>query len=833
MNSTTLPACLPKEYVYDILEGLKVEILIDCNVYQIPIEALFVMAARKNIKRGFLFVSKILGKHIPVHPLIPFVGGAALAARYASLVHGEKVFEENCDFAQAFVNEQVLEETWSYVSRHVLPLPEKTLFIGFAETATSLGHSVFSAFAENAQYIHTTRETIIGIDNMLNFAEEHSHATEHYCYAIDPALFENENMIVLVDDEITTGKSALNFIKAIQNKYPRKKYAVVSLLDWRSAAEKQRFMDVEEELGISIHAISLLAGSITVTGKPVLEAQEAVWQEKRVAPQKPAVERLFLDHELGKTVNFSSAAADGQRNFLPYLRSTGRFGISSIQEQEMEKQFCKVGMFLKEKRQGHSTLCLGTGEFMYIPFKLASYMGDGVKVQSTTRSPIHPASHEGYGVKEAISFACPGDSAVANYVYNIPPGHYDEIFIFFERGVPAKDLESLWKAFEPIGTKKIWCVICSNTPLIPHPQPIGSYSRQDAIFLLKNIDGLVPEIDNQRREEAIQGGTHYSEMLPVEYQPTADYIALFHQMLEASGEKIALAAAVVAEQIVKLKGKSVVLVSLARAGTPIGILIKRYMARQYGIDLPHYSISIIRGKGIDENALLYIMQQHPGFAIQFIDGWTGKGAITTELIEACQGFNEKYDKKVEPDLAVLADPGHCVSLYGTREDFCIPSACLNSTVSGLISRTVHRRDLIGQLDFHGAKFYKEWMKEDVSGLFIETIANHFPGTHREAAAIAEERLKGKNTPTWAGLKSIQELKKHFDIPSINMIKPGVGETTRVLLRRIPWKILIDSQDNPNLQHILLLAEERGVAVEEFPGMAYSCCGLIKTMGADV
>ena len=59
---------------------------------------------------------------------------------------------------------------------------------------------------------------------------------EHYCYAIDPALFENDDMVVLVDDEITTGKSALNFIRAIQSKYPRKKYGVVSLLDWRSVS---------------------------------------------------------------------------------------------------------------------------------------------------------------------------------------------------------------------------------------------------------------------------------------------------------------------------------------------------------------------------------------------------------------------------------------------------------------------------------------------------------------------------------------------------------------------------------------------------------------------
>ncbi|MNE86395.1 hypothetical protein D3C80_1834910 [compost metagenome] len=66
--------------------------------------------------------------------------------------------------------------------------------------------------------------------------------------------------------------------------------------------------------------------------------------------------------------------------------------------------------------------------------------------------------------------------------------------------------------------------------------------------------------------------------------------------------------------------------------------------------------------------------------------------------------------------------------------------------------------------------------------------------------------------------------------NINLIKPGVGETTRVLLRRVPWKIIVDTKYNPNLRHIMLLAEERGVPVEEYPGLAYSCCGIIKPLG---
>ncbi|WP_305037295.1 RNA-binding protein, partial [Bacillus cereus group sp. BfR-BA-01441] len=61
------------------------------------------------------------------------------------------------------------------------------------------------------------------------------------------------------------------------------------------------------------------------------------------------------------------------------------------------------------------------------------------------------------------------------------------------------------------------------------------------------------------------------------------------------------------------------------------------------------------------------------------------------------------------------------------------------------------------------------------------------------------------------------------------IKPGVGETTRVLLRRIPWKILIRKQNNPDLKHILLLAKEKNAPIEIYENMAYSCCGLIKPL----
>ncbi|RED63156.1 cysteine protease StiP family protein [Cohnella lupini] len=363
------------------------------------------------------------------------------------------------------------------------------------------------------------------------------------------------------------------------------------------------------------------------------------------------------------------------------------------------------------------------------------------------------------------------------------------------------------------------------------PSFMGSYKPEDAVFLLKDLSHLDLERGTEDREEAIQTGTHYSEMLPVEYRPSEAYISLFRDTLRDTARRVAEAVAVVSEQIVSNRGTSIVLASLARAGTPIGVLIKRYILANYGVDLPHYSISIIRGKGIDENALKYMLRAHPDVAIQFIDGWTGKGAIRKVLVQALDGFGKKYGAKLNDDLAVLADPGHCSATFGTREDFLIPSACLNATVSGLLSRTVLRDDLIGPDDYHGAKYYREWEKEDMSNVFVDAIEPYFDSVKAAAKEKAEQllTLDSEALVTWKGERDIRRIQSDLGIADINLIKPGVGETTRVLLRRVPWKILVDDLNNPNLSSIMLLASDRGVPVEVYPNLTYSCCGIIKPL----
>lgn len=361
---------------------------------------------------------------------------------------------------------------------------------------------------------------------------------------------------------------------------------------------------------------------------------------------------------------------------------------------------------------------------------------------------------------------------------------------------------------------------------------MGSYSEDDVKFLLKDLSDFELEGTTESRERRIQTGEHYSESLPVEYQPPEEYISLFHQTLEDCKTNIATLVGVVAEEIYKNKGEDGVLVSLARAGTPVGILIKRYLEWKYRISLPHYSISIIRGRGLDLNAIKYILASHPEGEIQFIDGWTGKGAISIELTKACQDFKEKEGIQLDDSLAVLADPGHCSNLFGTRDDVMIPSACLNSTVSGLVSRTVLNRAYIGPDDFHGAKYYKELQDVDFSNEYLAVITKEFS----QVAAGIEAQMAKKRTEsvevTFSGLKTVEKIMEKFHINDMNFVKPGIGETTRVLLRRVPWKILIKDIASPQVKHILMLCQERNVPVEVYPNMEYTCCGLIKKVDDD-
>ena len=346
----------------------------------------------------------------------------------------------------------------------------------------------------------------------------------------------------------------------------------------------------------------------------------------------------------------------------------------------------------------------------------------------------------------------------------------------------------------------------------------GSYKNEDVTILLKDITGKVKPQSTEEREKLIQGGRHYCEMLPIEYEPSEQYMKSFYTALDMYSGITAEAVGRLGQLIFKDKGENAVLVSLARAGTSIGVLLKHYMDRKYGINVAHYTISIIRGRGIDKNAMNYILERHRPQDIQFIDGWTGKGAITRQLEEAMKDYPE-----VSPGLGVLSDPAFISEKCGTHDDFLIASSCLNSTVSGLLSRTFLRNDIIGEKDFHGAVYYKELANKDLTYKFIDTVEEHFSFDDYDLNDNAADTAK--NT-----MEEVKAICQEYGIADINLVKPSIGEATRVLLRRMPWKMLVHSlDDNEHLGHLYQLAEEKGCELVEYPLKHYRACGLIKAM----
>lgn len=374
-----------------------------------------------------------------------------------------------------------------------------------------------------------------------------------------------------------------------------------------------------------------------------------------------------------------------------------------------------------------------------------------------------------------------------------------------------------------------------------------SYKKEDVVVLLKNLSDCMKELPTEEREKLIQSGVHYSEMLPQEKAPSAEYEALYEKALANKKLEIANDIAVVSEMILdeslyREMGHVPVIISLARAGLPVGILIKRYLKYKYNIDCPHYGISIIRDKGIDKNAMEYIYKteciEHGNSVMNmfFVDGWTGKGVIDQQVKEAVADLAKEDSKKwgmLSDELYVLADPANILEGCGTHEDYLLPSACLNSTVSGLTSRTILNQHInVEDGDFHGAVYFNKFEDIDKSNEFIDTVSNEF---HHTEEVTVDKINSMKPEEGWTGMSIVQDICKLMNVPDYKKVKPGIGETTRVLLRRVPWKVLINkdiSEDDPDIQHILVLCREKKIPTMRWDLGHYKVCGIIKELSAD-
>ncbi len=605
------------------------------------------LALRRNPRRAHLLVSTVLGKHVPADPRLVHDAGLGLGRRVAEALAGRPA-----------------------------------LVLGFAETATGLGHCVAEAL--DAPYLHSTRRAVAGTAPHAGFTEEHSHATDHRLLPEDPAVLADERVLVLVDDELSTGRTALNTIRALHARAARRAYLLAALVDLRTPDDVAAVDRVAAELGTRIDVVSTVAGQVLLPAGFTDAAAATVASAAAVAPPPP-VRAEVLRHDPVWPVG---------------VRESGRHGFGPADVADARRAAEAVAADLAPHLTGGPVLVLGTEELMYAPLLIAEALSaftDPVRTSSTTRSPVHVVDAPGYPIRDVLTFPShdrAADGPGARYAYNVGT-EFGDIVVVVDTVADTRDLrdgliEELRRRCRHVHLVTLPTHVPPQAPL--RGPAFGSYPADEVSWLLTDLSDVDLEAPTEEREEAIQhGGAHYAESLPVEYVPDAAYRRLFEQALHDSADRIAHAVGVVTEIVLAERGPHPVLASLARAGTPVGLLMRRWAHVAHRLDLPHYAVSIVRGRGIDTAALGYLAAHHDPADVVFVDGWTGKGAIARELAVAIEAANADLGTTFDARLAVLADPGSCVGTFGTRDDFLVPSACLNSTVSGLVSRTVLNR----------------------------------------------------------------------------------------------------------------------------------------------
>lgn len=363
-----------------------------------PVEDVVKMAKRhNNPKRDFLFVNNLLGKHISV------------SGKEALMMHrmlGDEVYKT---FSLKGWNDK------------------KILLVGFAETATALAQNLMfyslrfkEKFPLNiVGYTQTTRENIVS-DKFKNiaFEEEHSHATTQKLY-FDQNL--DYDVVLFVEDEITTGNTILNFIEQFEKQQPGKQYAVASILNWQNDADESKFAEK------GVEAAFLVRGKI-----------------KENTPQIPIAEETAR----GTTINLYDEKA--QYNMQLPLTNNPRLPMSIVDferyvshSDDEDKQFSKIiGLKFANKK----TLVIGTEENMFLPIYFATIIDADMK--ATTRSPIEPSAEEGYPIFSRVILNSAYEGGRVTYLYNMDSGdleHYEQFVVFVEDSSPLfeEEMENL------------------------------------------------------------------------------------------------------------------------------------------------------------------------------------------------------------------------------------------------------------------------------------------------------------------------------------------------------------------------------------------------------
>lgn len=345
----------------------------------------------RNAKRSYLLVNPLQGKHIPVSPT------------------------------------KSLEMMNSLGDLLAKKYPGARLVIGFAETATAIGAAVASRFPGECVYLHTTREEVPQVEKWVLFSEEHSHAVEQkLCGDSLSRWFEDTESVILVDDEISTGRTLLNMVRQLREGYPclsNKKLVAASLLN-RVSPEHERQL---AEAGVSWECL------VKVTGDGAAEAVSRLSVEEAQPAER--AEKVFSHRALD-----CGPLLDPRRGvpIRSYLERCGEMAQAFL------KDFCLDGV--------NSAVVLGTEECMYPALILGRCLeeqGLSVKCHATTRSPIGICGAPGYPITSGKKLSSFYSGQRETYIYN--PAPCDALIVVSDApscsGEALSQLAALWESY--------------------------------------------------------------------------------------------------------------------------------------------------------------------------------------------------------------------------------------------------------------------------------------------------------------------------------------------------------------------------------------------------
>lgn len=411
----------------------QMQVTVTENRYRLELDRLMVVANRlNNAKRNFLFVSKALGKHLEVEPNMCRVMGCLLASlrygRTAQLGH----------WVDYVYNPSSFRLTIQESLKQPYRANEKVVVMGFAETATGLGMAVAAAI-EDSYYIHTTRESIQNSLNFIEFEEEHSHATTHQCFPLNPERIREADRLIMVDDELTTGNSLMNMVRQLVRETPIRKFTMLTILDWRHPEQEARLKEMCEEYGIEIEVQALIKGTAATRDTTVYQGQEPKVLTETMAPESVL--------KLNQIPRITCQTAIGEQ---AYYRQSGRFGISQSEFEEMERYCHAAARAIADQLEARQwrgkfygqVLVLGHGEDIYYPSRVAAALAEVyeglVDFKSTTRSPIYCKTEERYPIQQSHAFV--DQEGVTYFYYNKDQidEKYDAVILVTEKPVDVQ-----------------------------------------------------------------------------------------------------------------------------------------------------------------------------------------------------------------------------------------------------------------------------------------------------------------------------------------------------------------------------------------------------------